>query len=190
MEQTVRHSKLSVADLTKMALCVALLAVSGFIRFPLPMTPAPVTAQTLIVNLIALILLPKQVFCTVGVFLALGLVGVPVFGGSGGLGAFAGPTGGYLIGFLIAAPLISLVNQKLAPVWKQSIPRALFCVIVVGMPVIYLFGSVWMSMVMQMDLRATLLSSVVPYLIGDVLKCIAAVAVAVPLNYALKRHFY
>lgn len=187
MEQTKVRTKIPVTDLTKMALCVALLSISGFIQFPLPLTPAPVTAQTLMVNLLALVLVPKQALCTVGVFLALGLVGVPVFGGSGGFGVFAGPTGGYLIGFLIAVGIISWTFRKLSTLIKNTTVRALLCTIVIGMPVIYFFGSIWMSVVLQADIRATLLTSVVPFLIGDILKCVGAVAVAVPLMYALKR---
>lgn len=189
METTVQNKRISTSDLTKMALCVALLAVSGFVQVPLPFTPVPVTLQTLMVNLVALILMPRQAVYTMGAFLLLGLVGVPVFGGQGGIGVFAGPTGGYLIGFLIGAGLMSLLYHRILKDRLPTVLRGVLVTVVIGMPVIYLFGASWMSVVMGMDVRAALLSSVVPYLAGDVLKAVAAVAVAVPLNHALRRRF-
>ena len=66
-------------ELTKMSICVALLCISAYISFPLPFTPAMVTAQTIVIDLIALILVPKQAMITVGVYILLGLCGVPVF---------------------------------------------------------------------------------------------------------------
>lgn len=177
----------STAMITKISLCIALLIVSGFIRFPLPMTPSPVSAQTLVVNLTALILSPMQAFVTIGIFLLMGLVGIPVFGGNGGISSFLGPNGGFIIGFLFAAWAISFANQVLKQVIKNHSIRYIIVTIVVGMPIIYLFGTVFMCLVLQMDVRAALMAAVVPFIIGDIIKCIAASAVALALNRALSR---
>lgn len=177
----------NIQVLTRMALCVALLVVSGFIRFPLPMTPSPVSAQTLVVNLIALIFPPVQAFSVVGVYLLMGLVGIPVFGGSGGISAFVGPNGGFIIGFLFAAVAISFVNEKLSSRLKNKSLRYFLTTVLIGMPVIYCFGTVMMSLVLEMDVRAALMAAVVPFLIGDVIKCFAAAILAVALDKALVR---
>lgn len=183
----MNQSKISVQDLTKMALCVALLIVSGFIRFPVPISPTPVTAQTLMVNLVALILLPQQAAMTVGVYLLLGVVGLPVFGGSGGIGAFTGVSGGFLIGFFVAAVLVSFLNVKLKTVIRQSQVRALLTTIVVGMPVTYLCGCLMMVFGYQMSVPAALMAGVVPFIVGDIIKCVGATVLALALNKALSR---
>lgn len=107
----MRSSKILV--LTKTSLCVALLCVSAFIVIPIPFTPIMITAQTLVVTLIALLLKPSQSAAAVGVYLLLGICGIPVFsGGTAGIGQLLGPTGGFLWGFLAAAPFDKLVKRK------------------------------------------------------------------------------
>ena len=87
--------------MTSTAVCVALLAVSAYISFPLPFTPAMVTALTIVVNLVAFIMKPKQAVMTILIYLLLGVAGVPVFvGGTSGLIKIIGPTGGFNLGFL------------------------------------------------------------------------------------------
>ena len=91
-------------DLTAAALVVSLLAVSAFITIPLG--TVPVTLQVFVVVLASLLLRPGWAVAAMGVYLLMGAAGLPVFaGGLGGFGVLAGPTGGYLIGFAVAAPL-------------------------------------------------------------------------------------
>ena len=99
-----------VQEMTKMALCVALLAVAAYISFPLPFTPAMVTGLTVAVNLVAFILPPKKALLVMIIYVLLGAVGVPVFvGGTAGLGKIFGPTGGFIIGFVVAAFAIGVL---------------------------------------------------------------------------------
>ena len=83
--------------MAKMALCVALISVSGYIAFPLPFSPAMITASTAAMCLAAFVLTPKQTFITIAVYLLLGgVVGLPILpGGTAGLGRLLGPTGGF-----------------------------------------------------------------------------------------------
>lgn len=100
-------------QLTKIAICIALLCVSAYISFPLPFTPAMVTAMTIVINVIAFTLTPKEAFITVGIYLLMGIVGLPVFGGgASGISKILGPTGGYYFGFWIAPVVMSLVKGK------------------------------------------------------------------------------
>ena len=78
------NQKLNTMELTKMALLTALICVSAYIVIPLPFTPASLTAQTLVVNLIALLLTPRQAAFTMVVYILLGLTGLPVFSGAMG----------------------------------------------------------------------------------------------------------
>ena len=96
------------AEMTKMALMVAMNCVSAYIIIPLPFSLSPLALQTLIVNLTGYVLNAKQAFMTMLVYLLVGLAGVPVFtGGSAGPGKLFGPTGGYIIGFLFTAVFLA-----------------------------------------------------------------------------------
>ena len=114
MEATMNTKQnFSTLELTKMALLTALICVSAYIVIPLPFSPASLTAQTLVVNLIALLLTPRQAAFTIVVYMLLGLSGLPVFsGGVGGPGKLFGPTGGYIMAWLIAVVLMSWLKGK------------------------------------------------------------------------------
>jgi biotin transport system substrate-specific component len=164
--------------LTKIAICVALLSVSAYISIPLPFTAAMLTALTVVVNLVAFILTPKQAFLTLAVYILLGAAGMPVFvGGTAGFGKLIGPTGGFILGFLLSAPLISLLKGKV-PDFK----RYMFIAVFVGMPVIYLCGSISMCLVQNLDIFSTLVVAVFPFIIGDIVKSGIAAYLGVKLN--------
>lgn len=165
-------------DLTKMTLLTALLCISSYIIIPLPFSLASITAQTIIINLIAFLLKPKQAFATVGLFLLIGLIGIPVFSGGGaGPAKLFGPTGGYLFGYLTAATLISFLRGK-----EFNMKKCILISIVIGMPVIYLMGAAYMEFLTKMDIKALILTSVLPFIPLDVLKCILAAFLAKILN--------
>lgn len=168
-------------DLTKISLCVALLCISSYIVIPLPFSLASITAQTIIINLIGLIMLPKEAFITIFIFILLGACGLPVFsGGTGGIGRLFGPTGGYLLGYLTAAVVISILKGK-----EVNIKRYLFVTMVVGIPIIYLCGLTTMKIYMKGNLIQLLTASVFPFIPGDILKCILGSYIAVVLNKRL-----
>lgn len=170
-------------ELTKISICIALLCVSAYISFPLPFTPAMVTAQTVMINLIALILTPKQSAIAIGLYILLGICGIPVFaGGTAGFGKIFGPTGGFILGFLVAAPVISFLKGK-----STDIRKYLLLTILVGMPIIYIGGIFTMSLYLKKDIASTLMVAVVPFIFGDTLKCIASSFLAIRLNQALGR---
>lgn len=168
-------------ELTKMSICVTLLCIASYISFPLPFTPAMITAQTIVINLIALILAPKQAIITVGVYILLGVCGIPVFtGGAAGLGKIFGPTGGFLIGYLLSAPIISLLKGR-----GNSFKRYLVVTVLVGMPIIYLGGSISMYIYQRTNILSILITAVFPFIFGDLLKCAAASYIGVKLNQSL-----
>src|SRR5690606_2034442 len=105
--------KVSINEMTKISLCAALLCISSYIAFPIPFTPIMITAQTIAVNLLALVLSPAHSAISVMLFMLLGIIGLPVFaGGNSGLGALFGPTGGFIIGFLFSAIAIGYFKGK------------------------------------------------------------------------------
>jgi biotin transport system substrate-specific component len=112
----------------------------------------------------------------------LGAAGVPVFvGGTAGLGKLVGPTGGFVVSFLVAGWLMSKLRGN-----TNSFKRFVFLGIVVGMPVIYIGGCISMYLVAHMSVWATLVAAVFPFLLGDVVKVLIAAFLATRINKLVK----
>lgn len=170
--------KISTQELTVMALLAAILCVSSYINIPLPISPVPITAQILVVNLIALLLKPKKALLTIGIWLLLGLVGLPVFsGGRGGIGVLAGPTGGFALSFLLMVFVVSFLQGKCKKTHEKFI-----IFIAVGIPIMYVIGVAWMKWVTGIDWQSAWLTGAIPFVPGDIIKAVAAVIIAKPLR--------
>ena len=103
----------------RMAMCVALISVGGYIAFPPPFSPVMVTATTLALGITALILPPKQTAVAILAWILLGAAGVPVFsGGQGGIGKLLGPSGGFFPGFFVGYTCVSYLKGKSYD-WKR-----------------------------------------------------------------------
>lgn len=166
------------AEMTKMALMVAMNCVSAYIIIPLPFSLSPIALQTLIVNLTGYVLNAKQAFMTMLVYLLVGLAGVPVFtGGSAGPGKLFGPTGGYIIGFLVTAVFLAYFRGE-----KYSFKRYALLGCVIGIPLIYVFGVVQLKMITGMGWDKAIMTGALPFIPLDIVKCLAAAVIAGPIN--------
>ncbi|MDU5084350.1 biotin transporter BioY [Veillonella sp.] len=164
--------------LTKMALLTALLCVSAWISFPLPFSPVPVIALTLVATLTGLILSPKDAFIVFLVYILLGVIGLPVFaGGTSGIAKFWGPTGGFIISWPFAYTLLSICKGKsksfLSYTWRS---------IVITIPVVYIFGIAGFMIVTGTPLWAAISAAMIPYLPGDIVKCVVAAWLATKIK--------
>ena len=109
-------------------------------------------------------------------YLLLGICGLPVFSGfSGGIGKLAGPTGGYLAGFIFLI-LIAGFFMKIFPKKKTLTILGM----VLGMAATYIFGTLWLAAQMELSFTAALSVGVLPYLLGDAVK-IAAASIVGPI---------
>ena len=154
------------------ALFAALIAVGAFIAIPIG--PVPIVMQNFFVLLTGLLLGPRWGLIACGVYLLAGALGLPVFaGGTGGIGRFFGPTGGYLLAYLPAVFLTGWIsqNKKKAVVWDSL-------AMIMASIVIYALGVSWLKVSTGMTWSKSLAVGMLPFLIGDVLKIIAAVVVA------------
>lgn len=180
----MKTGKLSATDMTFTALFAAILCISSYISIPLPFSPVSITAQTLIINMIALLFSSKRAAMTVGIWILLGLVGVPVFsGGAGGLAKIAGPTGGYIFAYFVVAVLIAAIRGKKEKLWQE-----LLIVICLGIPLIYIIGMPWMMAVTGIGWKAALLTGVIPFIPGDIVKAVAAVFLCRPLKRIIRNN--
>lgn len=124
-----------IVTLTLSALFCTLICVGSFIRIPMP-NMMPITLQTFFVLLTALILPTKASILANITYIALGLIGLPIFSGGGGLGYVLMPNFGFIIGFLISTVIISVITESLKKrnLW-QYIAISLF-----GIIIIYIIG--------------------------------------------------
>lgn len=179
--------RLDATDLARVAVFAALVAVLGLPSGVTVLGSVPITAQTLGVMLAGAILGPWLGALSMAVLLALVAVGLPLLaGGHGGIGAFVGPSAGYLFGWIAGAFVIGLIVHagRRAPVWW----RTLLGMIVGGILVVYLFGVPVQSLVTRLPLDATALMSLV-FVPGDLVKAVIATAVVTTLVRAYPRAF-
>ncbi len=172
--------KLSTPQITKIALMIAFVSAASYLRIPLPFSEAAITGQTLTVNLVALVLSPLEAFITMLCYWLLGVVGAPVYGGPAGPGKMFGPAGGYFAAFMLAVVLIGLLKGK-----KYSIVRYAVVTILIGIPMIDGIGFIWMKTVAGVTWKAAFFAGFVPFIPLDIVKCIAAVLIAKPVQVAL-----
>lgn len=130
----ISNSKISIQDMTLIALFTALIAVGAFIRIPTPFIP--ITFQVFFVLLGALLLGPKLGAYSAILYMILGLIGVPIFAQGGGFGYIFIPTFGYIIGFCVGAYVVG----KMAQSYKNPSLRQLMLANIGGILVIYIFG--------------------------------------------------
>jgi biotin transport system substrate-specific component len=156
------------------SLMAALIAVGAYLQIPLPLGPVPLVLQNLFVLLAGLLLGSRWGLASVGIYLLVGAIGLPVFvGGKGGLAHFLGPTGGYLAGFAACAFLAGYVSEKLRhPALKDVLA------VVLGSLTIYLFGVPWLKLVTAMPWEKAVMVGMLPFLPGDAIKATAAIFLA------------
>lgn len=190
------------SNTTYMILCglfAALTAICSFITIPLPFTPIPVNLGTLGMFLTGGILGKKYGTLSITVYVLMGAVGVPVFAGfRAGLSVLAGPTGGYIVGYIAGAFVIgcildmALQNEKTderkelqqqdcnaTDLQQKSAKPAkrlwiYIAALVIGTAICYFLGTLWFMFSTKTGLYASLIACVFPFLAGDAIKIIVA----------------
>ncbi len=158
-----------------MAVFAILTAAGAEIRIPIAGTPVPVTLQTLFVLLAGAALGPAWGAASQIAYLALRAAGVPGFAGAvGGFTMLVGPTGGYLVGFVIAAAMTGWVADRGS---RMSFPWLVFSMLV-GTLVVYACGVAWLIVGLQLPMADAFIKGVLPFALGDVLKLVAAAGLA------------
>jgi biotin transport system substrate-specific component len=197
MERAV--SSVSAGRTRSLSFCglsVALMAVSAWITVPLG--PIPFTLQTFVMVFVLLAFEPKEVIASVLVYLLVGAVGLPVFSSMrGGFSALAGPTGGFLWGFLLGALAGTLFLQWAKRMFSSSDPmgksvrgnhRALAVELVAaGFFILISYACGWMQLIVVagMDPMAAFLAAIAPFVVVDAIKVVAAVFTADAVRRAI-----
>ncbi|MCK4534461.1 MAG: biotin transporter BioY [Syntrophobacterales bacterium] len=169
--------KISTRGMTYAAMFGAMTAIGAYIIIPLP--PVPITLQTFVMYLAASLLGGRLGALSQTVYILLGIIGLPVFaGGKAGLGVLIGPTGGYLIGFIIGAYIIGRMIESR----KHSGYVWIALSLVAATVVIYICGVAQLSVVAQLSLKKAITVGVLPFLIGDAIKIAAATLLIVRIK--------
>lgn len=177
-------SKSKTYDLVYIGVFAVLMAVCSWISIP---TAVPFTLQTFGVFMAVGVLGGKKGTASVGLYLLLGVLGVPVFAGmTGGIGVLLGTTGGYISGFFFSA-LVMWAMEKLPG--KRSVIQVISMII--GLLVCYTFGTLWFMMVYMKNQGAVGLMTVlgwcvIPFIIPDILKIVLAYG----LSRKLKKYVF
>lgn len=173
----------SLRSMVYASLMAALIAVGAFLA--IPVGPVPIVLQNLFVLLAGLLLGARWAAASVALYLLAGACGLPVFaGGSGGLGHLVGPRGGYLFGFLLAAWVVGLAADR-----SKGKLHLEVAAMIAGSLLIYALGVPWLKMMLGIGFKKALAVGMVPFLIGDALKIIAAVPIARSLRPLVHRSF-
>lgn len=148
----------------------AFITVAGYIVIPLPFTPVPISLATFAVLLTGAALGPLRGGASAGLYLALGIVGVPLF--ANGASGWAFSSFGYILGYVAATLLVGILARRRAgrKVWTTLGLATL------GSLTIYAFGVPWLAAFLGVDLATALALGVAPFLIGDAIKIVAMAA--------------
>ncbi|MGM7667602.1 biotin transporter BioY [Microbacterium sp. A93] len=156
----------------------ALITVAGYIVIPLPFTPVPISLATFAVLFTGATLGPLRGAMSAGLYLTLGLIGVPLF--AHGASGWAFSSFGYIVGYVVAALIVGTLARRRSDrtVWSTIGLASL------GSLTIYAFGVPWLAAFLGVDLITAITLGVLPFLIGDAIK-IAAMAGLLPLTWRI-----
>ena len=154
----------------------ALMALSAKVQ--VPMWPVPMTMQTFAVLVIGMAYGWRLGGVTLLAYLAEGAAGLPVFASGAGVAYFFGPTGGYLVGFVVAAMLVGWLGER---GWDRSVVPTLVAM-TLGTAVIFGLGVGWLSTIVGFDKAVA--AGLVPFLLGAAFK-IALAAAVLPVAWRL-----
>ncbi len=150
--------------------------------FSIQIGPVPISFTNFIIYLSLYLLGWKKGVISYLLYLVIGMIGIPVFSGFGaGLGKVAGPTGGYLIGFIFMAVISGICIEKFS---KSTVLQIIG--MIVGTVVCYLFGTIWLAYQAGMSFYAALAAGVLPFIIGDFIKIIVSAMLGPILRKSVK----
>jgi len=175
-----------LVKITLVALFAAFTAAGAFIAVPIGLVP--IVLQNIFAILSGLILGPIMGGAAVALYLLAGLLGLPVFaGGTGGLARFVGPTGGFLVGYLLAAIVAGLIVGKPKEDTKTSLLKIIIAVFS-GILIVYVPGVTWLKFSSNLSWVNAIIAGFVPFVAGDIIKGIAAIFITDRLRKIVKNY--
>lgn len=168
----MKEKKFTINQITFMALMAAVTCVLAPISISIG--PIPISFTNLVIYFTVFVLGTKAGTGSYCLYVLLGAVGLPVFSGyAGGLGKIAGPTGGYIVGFIFMALIGGFIMEKSS---RKLITTVLGWVL--GTAVDYAMGTIWFVFVAKCSVAYALTVCVVPFIVVDLAKIVIGTVVA------------
>lgn len=176
-QATLRFSALPktglLTDAAIIVLGAGLIAASAQVSIPLPFTPVPITGQTFAVLLVGASLGTARGAASALLYVLAGIAGAPVYAdGAHGWAQVSGSTGGYLVGFVLAAAVIGRLAERS---WDRRFSSAIGAMLT-GNVIIFVVGLIWLAVVLDTSLEKTLEYGLYPFIPGEIVKLYLAAA--------------
>ncbi len=172
--------KVKTNEMTQTAVMTAVLCILG--PLTVPIGPVPISLAPLAILLAVYVLGTLKGTAACALYLLIGAFGLPVFSGfSGGFAKIAGPTGGYLIGYIFLALIAGWFIHKF---YDNIVIQ--FLGMCLGMAVLYALGTVWLSQAAGLTFKEALAAGVIPFILGDLIKIVCAIALGRAVNSRLE----
>lgn len=179
-------------ELVIISLFVAMQVILSQVAIPLPFNPVPISFGLVAIYVTGILLKPKHAIFVQICYLLLGAMGLPVFGNfSGGIGILFGPTGGYLLVYPIVSGIVSMALNSQRSLQSEHTRSRKWLLLKASISiclahiVLYLGGTIWLSVTTGNSFYATLSIAVFPFISLDILKIVFCVAIIVPIRYRL-----
>ena len=195
MKNNKKKAAFSAKEISLIAIFSVLTAVLAQIAVPLPFTPVPISIGLVAVYTAGILLKPKHAVFSQLCYLTLGAIGVPVFGGfRGGIGALFGPTGGYLLVYPIMAWIVAKslnsptsLNNQTGRISNRAVifVKAGISICIAHM-VLYIGGTIWLSITTGSTFLAALSLAVFPFVLFDIIKIAFCIIAIVPFRLRLQ----
>ncbi len=177
----MKEKRFTIYQICFMALMTALLCILA--PMSVPVGPVPVTLATMVIYFTVYVIGPWAGTGSVCIYIMLGMVGLPVFSGyAGGFGKIAGPTGGYILGYIFMALIGGVIIEKT----RRNIWAAMFAW-VLGTAVLYAFGTAWYIYLTNSGLAGAIGLCVLPFIPGDIAKIVLGTLIGKAVRAALVR---
>ena len=177
----MKNKKLTTYQMAVTALMAAVLCVLG--PLSVPIGAIPISLSNFVICLAAWLLGARFGTLSVAIYLAIGLVGVPVFSGYGaGIAKLAGPTGGYLVGYLLMAFIGGLFIEK-----SKGQPVVSAVGLILGDAACYVLGTAWFVFQMKCELGYALAVCVYPFIVWDLAKIVVTCLLGTLLRKRLEQ---
>lgn len=178
---------MNIKQIVLVGMFAALLAIISPFQIILPFSPVPITLQIIGVTLAASILGSKLGSLSIIIYIVLGAIGLPIFAGfKSGVPTLVGPTGGYIIGFIVSAYFIG----RFIEIKKDLSFFYVFFINIIGLLLVYTIGTIQLSFVYTHSFTKALTVGVIPYIIPDLVKLIFSSILIVQVQAALSKAGY
>lgn len=180
--------KIKTRSMILVSLFTALTAIGAFIK--IPVGAVPITLQFMFIALASILLGPKLGALSQIIYVALGLIGIPIFTEGGGLGYIFKPSFGYLIGFILGAYIIGIIISKFKNPGFLTILMAcsvgVIFIYAIGVPYLYLILKYVMGT--NISFYKALNIGFIVFIPGDIIKCILTALIGVKVIPVLKKY--